>query len=133
QITAKTFQAAVLSHGTQLDPDLSWIYGNPADPENFGSYASPRYRALQEQAQHARTPTEALRLWQDAAVQVIADQPETYLYNPDALMAISPALRGARMTVFSTFENPWEWWSPPAYQRRWASAPGQPAAAPAAK
>jgi peptide/nickel transport system substrate-binding protein len=131
QVNGKSYQAVVAAHGTQLDPDLSWIYGDPASPENYTGYSSPRYRALQERARQARTPEESRRLWQEAALQVIADQPETFLYNPDALIAVSPALQGARMTVFSIFENPWEWWSPTAYQRRWASAPG-PAAAPAA-
>jgi peptide/nickel transport system substrate-binding protein len=132
RINEKQYQAAVTAHGTQLDPDLSWIYGDPNSPENYTGYGSPRFQQLQAAAQHARTPDESRRLWQDAALQIMQDQPETFLYNPDALIAVSPALRDARLTVLSIFENPWEWWSPKGYQRRWASAPAKPAA-PAAR
>jgi peptide/nickel transport system substrate-binding protein len=121
-LRGRRYEAAFSNWAIQLDPDLTYAFGKGSD-SNVTSYASPAYAALAERAQHARSRDEANRLWQDAAVQVIRDQPVTFLWNGDAMVAYGPALRGARLSVFSMFENPWEWWSPREYQRRWTIPP----------
>ena len=126
----RQFQAAFGGWSVQLDPDLGWFL-DAKSANNVVSYDSPEFQRLADLARKAPTRDEANRLWRDAAVQVIQDQPYTFLYNGDAMVAYGPQLQGAHVSLISFFENPWEWWQPAQYRRTLgdaAPAPGPPAA-----
>ena len=109
RLEEKDFQAVLAGWSVALSPDLASLWGRES-PFNFTSYDNPRTFALFEQAQRTTTEAEANALWKQAASQIIADRPYTWLYFLDGIVGVRDRLRGVRVDTYGAYQNTWEWW-----------------------
>jgi ABC-type transport system substrate-binding protein len=83
---------------------------NKDSPFNFSGYDNPATFATFEQAQRATDEAQANTLWKQAAAQLIADRPYTWLYFLDGVVGVRDRLQGVRVDTYGAYQNTWEWW-----------------------
>lgn len=123
RLRRREYEAALYGWLVELSPNLTSIWGEDA-ALNIVGYARPEVAALVEQALAQPTPVRANPFWQAAAERIVADQPYTWLYYFDVVVAVSDRLRGLRIDSYGSYQNAWEWWIPRERQRGGA-APAQ--------
>jgi peptide/nickel transport system substrate-binding protein len=129
RLKKKEFEAVLAGWSVGLSPDLGTLWGKDS-PFNFVSYDNPRTFQLFTQAQAKPTQEAANATWQEAAAQIVADRPYTWLYFIDGVSGVNERLRGVKIDTYGAYQNTWEWWIPRDRQR---AAPGAAqGAAPAA-
>ena len=128
RLRAKDFQATLAGWSVALSPDLGSLWG-PESPFNFVSYDNQSTFALFERARGETTPERANALWKQAAAQIVADRPYTWLYFLDTVIGVNERLRNTKIDTYGAYQNTWEWWIPRERQRGAAAAPA-PGAAP---
>lgn len=77
---------------------------------NFGSYRNPEVDALLDAARRASTPDAALPDLLRIQQILHAEQPYTFLWEPQRLCALRDDLRDVRPNSVSTYFNLPEWW-----------------------
>jgi peptide/nickel transport system substrate-binding protein len=125
RMTQKRFEAVLAGWSVGLSPDLEPLWGRDT-PYNYVSYENPQAWELFDRARTATDEAEANRLWSEAAGLIVADQPYTWLYFRDEIVALSQRLRGAHIDTYSRYQNVWEWWIPADMQRGRAGAAAVP-------
>jgi peptide/nickel transport system substrate-binding protein len=128
RLREKNFEAALAGWQVALSPDITTLWG-PTSPFNFVSYENPRTTQLMEQAKAAPSTEAAAPFWRQAAAQIVADRPYTWLYFNDQVGGRRSRLRGMLVDTYGPYQNPWEWWIPRAEQRKRGPAAADPAAA----
>jgi len=92
-----------------LSPDLTTILGRDAHL-NLTRYRNPDVEALFQQALGQPTREASVPHWREAARLIAADQPYTWLYYMDEVVAVHERLRGTTINTLGTYQNLWEWW-----------------------
>jgi peptide/nickel transport system substrate-binding protein len=128
RMTNKRFEATLAGWSVGLSPDLEALWGQDS-PFNYVSFESPQAWQLFEHARQQHDEQEANRLWREAAALIVAEQPYTWLYYRDELVAVAQRLRNVQVDTYSRYQNVWEWWIP-AEMQRGGRAGAAPAAAP---
>ena len=118
------YDAVLGGWGVQLSPDLTGLWAPDAD-FNIVSYRNPEAARLMEQAKAQPTAEKANPYWRAAAERIVQDQPYTWLYFYDTVVALNDRLRNVEVNPYGAFQNPWEWWIPKDRQR--GAAAGAPA------
>ncbi len=109
RLTRKNFEAALAGWGVALSPDISSLW-RPDIPFNFVSYENPEVMRLFDEALAQPTEEQWRPYWREAAARIVADQPYTWLYFYDELVAVRNRLRNTRIDTLGTYQNMWEWW-----------------------
>jgi peptide/nickel transport system substrate-binding protein len=109
RLTKKDYQAVLAGFSVALSPDLAQMW-NKDSPYNFSGYDNPATFATFEQAQRATDEAQATALWKQAAAQLIADRPYTWLYFLDGVVGVRERLRGVKVDTYGAYQNTWEWW-----------------------
>lgn len=122
RLTRRDYQAALSGWNVALSPDIATLWGDPELPFNFVSYDNPTVQGLMEQALAQPDQERANRYWREAAGHIVADQPYTWLYYFDHLVAVSERLQGTRIDTLGAYQNLWEWWIPAEMQQGGATA-----------
>ncbi len=110
------FDAAMMRWTMPTDLDLSFSFHSVANGEsgNVARYSNPEMDRLLEQAQ-AEATLEGLAA-RVKEVQALAhrDQPLTYLYESQDLVAYNRRLRNVQSNALDRLWHFWEWWLAPA-------------------
>ncbi|MEX2582865.1 MAG: ABC transporter substrate-binding protein [Gemmatimonadota bacterium] len=110
-LTAGDFEATLSGWSVALSPDLTSLW-SAESPFNFTRYEDPETSRLIGQARSARTYEEAAGSWREAASNIVADQPYTWLYFMDNVDGVNERLRGTKIDTYGPYQNTWEWWIP---------------------
>jgi peptide/nickel transport system substrate-binding protein len=109
RLTEKDYEAVLAGFSVALSPDLAQMW-NRDSPFNFAGYDNPATFSTFEQAQRATDEAQANALWKQAAAQLIADRPYTWLYFLDGVVGVRDRLQGVRVDTYGAYQNTWEWW-----------------------
>ncbi|HEX2081065.1 MAG TPA: ABC transporter substrate-binding protein [Longimicrobium sp.] len=109
RLEEKDFQAVLAGWSVGLSADLGALWNRDSEL-NFVSYDNPRTFALFQQAREATTEAQSNALWKQAAAQIVADRPYTWLYYLDGVVGVRDRLRGVRVDTYGAYQNVWEWW-----------------------
>jgi peptide/nickel transport system substrate-binding protein len=110
------FDAVLVRWSMPTDLDLSFAFSSKADGAsgNVFGYASPEMDQLLEAAL-AQTTLEGLAEKVHAVEALVhRDQPATYLYESQDLMAVSRRLRDIKANELERLWHLWDWWLAPA-------------------
>jgi peptide/nickel transport system substrate-binding protein len=110
RMTARNFEAVIMGWSVALSPDLSALWGDVDARFNFVSYDNPRVQQLIQQALAQPTDELATPVWRQAAAQITADQPYSWLYFYDEPVGVNERVQGTQINTLSTYQNAWEWW-----------------------
>jgi len=107
---AKDFDAMVggWSMDFFVDPTSKWHSG-PGYTYNFVSYANPEADALIERGLSQTDPAEAAATWRELQRVIHDDQPYTFLWWRDEIVAVNGRITGARTDLLSATAHLWEW------------------------
>lgn len=108
----KEFEAAIYGWQVSLAPDISGMW-DPDALMNFVSYREPQLQETMREALEQRTAGDAVPYWQAAARLIARDQPYTWLYYMDQVVALRNRLQGPEIDTFGMYQNTWEWWVRP--------------------
>lgn len=123
----RDYEAVLAGWGVELSPRLVGVWSKDT-PFNITGYESARVSGLFDRALAQPTAAQAAPLWREAAVELVRDQPYTWLYFYDTVDAVSPRLRGTNINVLGPYRNLRQWHVTPAEAAN-ATQPQQTAAA----
>ena len=109
----KDFDAMVGGWSADLfvDPSTQWRSG-PEQVYNFVSYANPSVDALIERGLSEPDPTAASQIWRELQTTVYRDQPYTFLWWIDELVAVDGRFQDVAVHPSSPFYHLHDWWVP---------------------
>jgi peptide/nickel transport system substrate-binding protein len=109
----KDFDALVGGWSADLfvDPSTQWRSG-PEQVYNFVSYANPEVDALIERGLAEPDPGAASAIWRDLQATIYRDQPYTFLWWVDEIVAVDGRFQGVAVHPSSPFYHLHEWWVP---------------------
>ncbi len=94
-----------------IDPTSKWHSG-PEYPYNFIAYDNPRVDELIDQGLAQRDAAEAAKTWKEFQRVVYEDQPYTFLYWVDEIVAVHGRFKDVQVDVLSPYSHLWAWWVP---------------------
>lgn len=96
------------SAGLFVDPAVIW--GDPDDNDfNFIAYDNEEVQALIEKGLSTPDPDEAAPIWRAVQEKIYAEQPYTFLYWRDEIVALHSRFEGAKIDVQSPYRDLHEW------------------------
>lgn len=96
------------SAGLFVDPTVIWHSG--IDYQfNFVSYQNPEVDALMERGLKEPDPAVSNPIWKELQAKIYADQPYTFLYWRDEIVALSGRFENARIDVLSPYGDLHKW------------------------
>ncbi len=109
----KDFDAMVGGWSADLfvDPSTQWRSG-PEQVYNFVSYANPSVDALIERGLSEPDPTAAARIWRELQATIYRDQPYSFLWWVDEIVAVDGRFQDVAVHPSSPFYHLHEWWVP---------------------
>lgn len=115
RLRKKDFDAALTGFGAALFPDMNSMWHSGERYEfNHGGYANPEVDRLIEQAVKESNSDTAASLTKQAQALIYEDQPFTFLYWLDEIVALHSRFRDARIDILSTWGDLYRWWVPTA-------------------
>lgn len=111
---SREFDAVVggLAGGLYADPRAVWHSG-PEYEFNLTSYANPHADALIERGLAEVDPAAAAATWRELQRVIYEDQPVTFLFWRDEIVAVSGRFQDARIDLIAAFRDLHRWWVPP--------------------
>jgi peptide/nickel transport system substrate-binding protein len=119
------FEAVLLGWNTGLDPDQYDIWDSAKTKPgelNFIGYKNPQVDALLSEGRHTFDQEKRRRAYFRFQEILVADQPYTFLFVPDALPAISKRFRGIKPAPAGIDYNFIKWYVP-AGEQKYTSSP----------
>lgn len=117
RLMEKEFEALIYGWQVSLSPDISGMWRSDAI-YNFVSYTNPELQQLMDSALAQKTEEAAIPYWRAAGRLLARDQPYTWLYYMDQVVALRNELQGTEVDVVGMYRNVWEWWIPREQQVR---------------
>jgi peptide/nickel transport system substrate-binding protein len=109
RLSDKDYEASIAGWGVGLAPDLSGLWTGDG-PFNQTSFDHPEVNRLIEVALSQPTEEAAAEYWREAAGYIVAEQPYTWLFYFDQLVAVKNRVRNTRIDTLGTYQNLHEWW-----------------------
>ena len=100
------------SGGLFVDMSTLWHSGEKF-PFNFTGYRNPQVDRLIEEALAAPSPAVNLPLWKEVQARIYEDQPYTFLYWMDSIVAVAGRFQGVEVDMLSPYRHLRSWWVPP--------------------
>lgn len=114
-VTKRQFQAVLLGWSLARDPDLYDIFHSSKTKPgefNFVSYSNPEVDALIERARETLNREERRRLYWKVHELIFQDQPYTFLYVPDTIIAVNKRIKGIEPAPAGIWYNYIHWYVP---------------------
>jgi len=110
---AKDFDAMVGGWSADLfvDPTTQWRSG-PEQVYNFNSYANPGVDSLIERGLSEPDPAAAATIWRELQATIYRDQPYTFLWWVDEIVAVDGRFQDVAVHPSSPFYHLHQWWVP---------------------
>ena len=110
----KSFDGAISgwSAGLYADMEALWHSGD-RNLLNYPSYSNPTVDALIQQANVEPDPEKNLALMREAQALIYADQPYTFLYWREELLALDKRFTDTKVSVLNPYHELSTWWVPP--------------------
>jgi len=111
-LDAGDFDASLTAYTEATKVELASVWATPADDGgsyNFAGYSNPEVDRLIAEADAAPDFESARPILDRIQELIVADQPVTFLYESDKLVAMNRRIRGARINSGSIFFNADEW------------------------
>lgn len=113
----RTFDAALTGIGAQLyiDPSMAWHSDEPTRraEQNVASYSNPEVDRLIEAGLVAEDPAEAARIWREVQARLYADQPFSFLWWHEDLVAVHTRFEHTAIGVLTALDGLARWEVPP--------------------
>ncbi len=107
----KDFDAYMGGWSTAFNPDLTPIFHSSAtDLFNFVSYRNPEVDALIEKGRQEIRRERAARFWKEAQARIYADQPYTFLFWIDKIVAVNLRVKNATPVPLSALYKLERWY-----------------------
>jgi peptide/nickel transport system substrate-binding protein len=112
RLRSRQFDAALSGWSAALyvDPSSSWA---PDSDFNYVSYRNPRAQELLRRGLAETDPLRAQGVWREFQSVVYADQPWTFLYWTDELVAVSDRFESTTIDLLSGYRRVEDWTVPP--------------------
>jgi len=109
----KDFDALVGGWSADLfvDPSSKW-HSSPDQVYNFVSYDNPQVDTLIDQGLSQPDPAQAALSWRQLQASIYRDQPYTFLWWVDEVVAVHGRFRDVEVHPFSAFHHLHRWWVP---------------------
>ena len=105
QLRRRQFDAALAGWASGLSGDLQplWRSDGPDGQTvfNFVGYADPQVDRWLDEVRVATDPMQRARLFHDLQARIYADQPYTFLWWIDEVVAVHPRVHGAQIDLSS--------------------------------
>ncbi len=113
KLLGKQYDAVLLGmmSPTKVDVYPAW-HSSMAGPDgfNFSCYQNSTVDKLIENARNLKDRKDALPLWYEFQEIIVSDQPASFLWIPDRIVALDPSIKGFKFSPVSTFFNISEWY-----------------------
>ena len=119
-IDKKRFEAVLLAWQLSRDPDISSIFHSSAmgpGQFNFVSYQNPEVDRLLEEGRRIFSEESRAVIYRRLHEILSEDEPYTFLYTPEALLAVHRRFRGVEVTPAGIGHNFIRWFVPEAEQK----------------
>jgi peptide/nickel transport system substrate-binding protein len=106
------FDASLTAYTEGTKVELAGVWATPSSEGgsyNFAGYSNPEVDRLIAEADAAADFRAAKPILDRIQELIVADQPVTFLYESDKLVAVNRRIRGARINSSSVFFNADEW------------------------
>ncbi|HEU0264310.1 MAG TPA: ABC transporter substrate-binding protein, partial [Geobacterales bacterium] len=120
-IDTRDFEAVILGWSTTPDPDIFDIWhSSKTGPKelNFIGYKNPEVDRLLEQGRRTFDQSQRQRAYWRIQEMLVTDQPYTFLFVPDSLVAVSRRVRGIKPAPAGIGHNIIQWYVPKSEQLR---------------
>ncbi|WP_297213355.1 MULTISPECIES: peptide-binding protein [Thermodesulfovibrio] len=114
-VTKRQFQAVLLGWSLSRDPDLYDIFHSSKTRPgefNFVGYTNPEVDRLIEKARETLNKEERKKLYWKVHSLITEDQPYTFLYVPDAIIAVNKRIKGIEPAPAGIWYNYIHWYVP---------------------
>lgn len=114
-VTKRQFQAVLLGWSLSRDPDLYDIFHSSKTKPgefNFVGYGNPEVDILIEKAREVLDREERKKLYKRVHALITEDQPYTFLYVPDTIIAINKRIKGIEPAAAGIWHNYIHWYVP---------------------
>jgi peptide/nickel transport system substrate-binding protein len=111
-LDAGDFDASLTAYTEGTKIELASVWATPSSEGgsyNFAGYSNPEVDGLIAEADAAADFRTAKPILDRIQELIVADQPVTFLYESDKLVAVNRRIRGARINSSSVFFNADEW------------------------
>jgi peptide/nickel transport system substrate-binding protein len=112
----KDFEAALLGWSADLFADPSSIWHSDTEDRtyefNMVSYANPRVDELLDEGLRTTDPREAAKIYQEVQALIYADQPYTFLWWTDRVVALKDSVEGEEIDMVAMLHHLHEWSKP---------------------
>jgi len=109
----KDFEAALLGWSADLFADPSSIWHSDTEDRtyefNMVSYANPRVAELLDEGLRTTDPREAAKIYQEVQALIYADQPYTFLWWTDRVVALHQSIEGQQIDMVAMLHHLHEW------------------------
>lgn len=114
-VTKRQFQAVLLGWSLSRDPDLYDIFHSSKTKPgefNFVGYSNPEVDSLIEKAREILDRDERKKLYRKVHALIAEDQPYTFLYVPDTIIAVNKRIKGIEPAPAGIWHNYIHWYVP---------------------
>lgn len=114
-VTKRQFQAVLLGWSLSRDPDLYDIFHSSKTKPgefNFISYSNPEVDRLIEKARQIINKEERRKIYWRVHEIIAEDQPYTFLYVPDTIVAVNKRIKGIEPAPVGIWHNYIFWYVP---------------------
>ena len=107
------YEACIAGWSARMSPDPTAVFhSNSTDQFNFVSYSNPRVDELIERGRIEFDRQKAQRIWYEFQKSVYDDQPYTFLFWIDRIVAIHKRFQDVNPVPISAFYELEKWWVP---------------------
>jgi peptide/nickel transport system substrate-binding protein len=110
-VTARKYDAFLAGFSVPLQMQLDDLWGSDLGkyPFNLTGFQNARVDSLLAAARDLRSETDGAPLWKEFQKIVHEQQPCTFLYWINSVVAVNRGVRGTHVGVLGTMHNAWEW------------------------
>ena len=113
RVRKKDYEAALLGWASGLFVDMSQIWHSGDQYEyNFVSYDNKQVDQWIDAALKEPNEEKNTILWKKVQAQIYEDQPYTFLYWMDEIVALDKRFKDAKVNLMYALEDLYSWWVP---------------------
>ena len=111
EVTARKYDAWLAGFSVPLQMQLDDLWGSDLAkyPFNLTGFQNARVDSLLAAARDLKSETDGAALWKEFQRIVREEQPCTFLYWINSIVAVRKGVRGTGIGVLGTMHNAWEW------------------------